>query len=380
MTDVQRSYDDIKIGVKKALSDDDYLLDTIVAGLGSGIVIDADAITIDMAPTNALIEDTNDLVTASNVALGGIDTSVDLVKAAVDLTTTAVTSSNTKLDTLKTSTDAVKTSTDAITTKLDNIFTISNDGSPQVCSQPYLQALAEGDITGHIPWSKYGYNGAVGAAIEDIWAVGGEYVFPTAAMQMEVVSSSANDDSDGTGVRTIRINYLKSDFSEASTVVELNGTAAVLTSVSDIYRVNYVTTVTAGTGGRAAGNIDVRHIDNTPIYGRIQIGQNKCKDIRYTVPKGKELYVTELVMGCGAETAGYPCVFSTKAKYDNISQAATDFFIDYTEVILQDTSIRLPLECPTKFGEGIDIKASVVALQGLTAVATCVLRGWLETT
>lgn len=66
-------------------------------------------------------------------------------------------------------------------------------GSPSVVAQSYLQSIAEGDITGHTPWSKIGYTPSMTTTESDIWGAAGVYVFPTAAQQMEVVSSSASD-------------------------------------------------------------------------------------------------------------------------------------------------------------------------------------------
>ena len=59
---------------------------------------------------------------------------------------------------------------------------------PRVSSMDYLYDIAEGNVTGHTPWTKIGYNPAL-TTEEDIWSAGGLYVFPAAATQMEVVSS-----------------------------------------------------------------------------------------------------------------------------------------------------------------------------------------------
>lgn len=76
-----------------------------------------------------------------------------------------------------------------------------NAGSPQVCAQPYLQALAEGDISGHTPWAKIGYNGALVASTEaDLWSATGVYTFPTAAAGMELLSSDNTQDI-GTSIK-----------------------------------------------------------------------------------------------------------------------------------------------------------------------------------
>lgn len=70
-----------------------------------------------------------------------------------------------------------------------------NGDSPQVCAQSYLHAVAEGDIAGHAQWSKLGFSGSVVASTtSDLWGSGGIYAFPSAEMQMEVVSTDNTDD------------------------------------------------------------------------------------------------------------------------------------------------------------------------------------------
>lgn len=100
---------------------------------------------------------------------------------------------------------------------------ISN--KPRVSAMPYLYDIAEGNVSGHVPWSKVGYNPAVGVTEEDIWSAGGVYVFPPAAMQMEVVGG-AND------VGTV----LHSGTADAG------GTATTLVKAGE----NFLTTTVAG--------------------------------------------------------------------------------------------------------------------------------------
>lgn len=55
------------------------------------------------------------------------------------------------------------------------------DGKPRVSNMSYLYDIAEGNVSGHTPWSKIGFNPAVTTSEEDIWSFGGSYVFPTSA-------------------------------------------------------------------------------------------------------------------------------------------------------------------------------------------------------
>ena len=69
------------------------------------------------------------------------------------------------------------------------------NNKPRVSAMPYLYDIAEGNVSGHTPWTKIGFNPAL-TTEEDIWSAGGLYVFPAAATQMEVVSSLSTADVD----------------------------------------------------------------------------------------------------------------------------------------------------------------------------------------
>ena len=253
----------------------------------------------------------------------------------------------------------------------------SIDGKLRAITQGYLYAVAEGHIANHEVWSKSGVNLALSASEEDMWSVGDTYVYPAAAQQMEVVSSSTDDAAAGTGARTVTIRYLTAAFAEKSETVTLDGTTPVATTNTDIYRIQSFRIATAGTGGAAAGNIDIRNLADTPIYSRIAIGEARAKDIVYTVPANKVLYITEATFSVGASTSGRSTHFITKAKYDNASGVALDFFMDYTDVFVQDSQIQIFFQAPTRFPAGTDIKVSAISPDGMTYGAVS-LKGWLE--
>jgi len=226
---------------------------------------------------------------------------------------------------------------------------------------------------------KTGFNADVDAAEEDLWAVGGTYVFPTAEMGMEVVSSSADDTAEGTGARTVKIWYLDDEFNEKSEIVTLNGVTPVATTATDIYRVNAFRVLTAGSGGAPAGNIDIRNLADTPIYSRIPIGLNRARNSIYTVPKSKTLYINALTFSSGNSTGGTYCRFTLRAKYDDIGSAASSLFYPYYEIGIEDCPYEACLETPIRLPAGVDIKISVIGdANNSNAICTGAYRGWLE--
>jgi hypothetical protein len=257
------------------------------------------------------------------------------------------------------------------------------EGKPRVSSMPYLYDVAEGNVTGHSTWEKYAINDDVDlAAEEDVWCVGGSYVWPTAKMGMEVVSSSIEDDADkavaGTGVHSIRIYYLTDDFTEKTEDINLDGTTVVPTIATDIFRINRIRPLTMGTGLKAAGNIDVRHIDNTPIYTRIATGFTKGRQLVYTVPKSKVLFLTRFSGSIGGTDAVKYARFTLRSTWDNVSATRTAWMTAYAETGTYGGFFTLPFDAPMKFPVGSDIIVAAKSLHDNCYVTTS-LRGWLET-
>lgn len=253
------------------------------------------------------------------------------------------------------------------------------DGMYRVSTQNYLYSIAEGLIPDHESWSKIGYNPNIGVTEEDLWGISAPYVFPAAAIQMEVVSSdNTQDKAGGTGALTVYIEYLDINYIEHNTSVTLNGTTPVNTSVSNIFRVNHFRVATTGTGGKAVGNLSLRSVGGVTTYSYIQAGYTRARNVIYTVPDGKTLYVTTIAFSCTDAAKGVR--FTTRATYDNVTgQVLTPgiFFIAYNEVVLQNNSYVRELTMPTRLPEHTDIKVSVISTQA-GAIGTCSLAGWLE--
>ena len=133
------------------------------------------------------------------------------------------------------------------------------------------------------------------------------YTEQTSNAQRSIVSSSANDSSAGTGIRTVKIIYFTATgtgpFEET---VTLNGTTAVNTVSSTICYIDKMIAVTVGSGGVAAGNITVR---STAGGGGVAIKQISTGDLQsfdavHYVATGQTLYITGLSTGHNGTTVG----------------------------------------------------------------------------
>jgi len=254
---------------------------------------------------------------------------------------------------------------------------INNAGAPQICAQPYLQALAEGDISGHSPWMKMGYTPSLGTADSDLWSYGGNINLPGTGIQMSVLSSSVDDTSLGNGVKSVKINYLDNSYIEKSTTVIMSGTAPVNTTPTDILRVNSFRVETAGTNGKAVGNITLKETGaGTTVYSYISTGYTRARNSSYTVPVGKTLYIVQFVVGFGyaANQTHYSRIYTRATQNEGIR--TPNIFYPFTEVVCANTSQEVTLEIPTKIVEKVDVKVS--GISSFTGVASVALRGWLE--
>ena len=137
-------------------------------------------------------------------------------------------------------------------------------------------------------WSlihKFGRNADIdtNSDPEDVWDAGGAYPWPTAAAAMTIVSASSDDDSDGTGARTVRLFGLDADFAEIQEDVTLNGEDAV-TLANSYYRIHRGFALTAGSGGVNAGALTIAQAGTT--VAQIGAGNGQTLMAIYTIPSG----------------------------------------------------------------------------------------------
>jgi len=154
--------------------------------------------------------------------------------------------------------------------------------------------IAKGNVTGHKLKSKFGRNPTVGTSgFDTIWNGGGSYTGfdATGAEIVSIVSSSDDDNSTGTGLRTIRIWGLDADYLEQTEDIILDGTNEVNSTLSYI-RLDTVKGLEAGTGRVNVGNITIRQsVTTAVIFAVVPAGYNSSMIAAYTVPAGKKGYL-----------------------------------------------------------------------------------------
>jgi hypothetical protein len=162
----------------------------------------------------------------------------------------------------------------------------------------FYASVAAGNVPGHSIMNAMGERESIGTTVtgEDIWrGAATEVPVPAdAGVQMEVVSDDVQDTSAGTGVQTLRIEYLDASGNEQTEDVTMNGTTGVALVETNVRFVNDMYALTVGSNGVAEGDIDIYlQSASTTIYNMIYAGGNKSLVPHRMVPLAKTLILKE---------------------------------------------------------------------------------------
>jgi len=167
----------------------------------------------------------------------------------------------------------------------------------------YLE-VAKGNVPKHLDYSGWGANEDIDTATvpEDIYLAGGVFIPPTTYRVHNIVSSSVNDTSAGTGARTVHIYGVVST-GLADEIVTLNGVTPVATvnSYSDIY-IMFV--ATAGSGNTNAGQITATAVTDATVTCQINVNSfNSIRKAIRLIPPGYKGYLYEWEAGMEQSTS-----------------------------------------------------------------------------
>ena len=140
-----------------------------------------------------------------------------------------------------------------------------------------------GQVRGARTETRAGLLPSPGVGFQDVWTLPGNFQWPQTAEIISFVSDDANDTLLGTGARTVLVEGLLDDFSEAREFVELNGLTPVNT-VNAYRRVNRC--IVGATGNYYGTNIGtILGTRSGPVnWLRIAPGSGGAVYSHYTVP------------------------------------------------------------------------------------------------
>ena len=156
--------------------------------------------------------------------------------------------------------------------------------------------VARGEVAGYEAIAIIGQNSSVGTTFEDIWDVGGNFIYPTAGETWEVVSDNVADTSVGTGAREVLISALDANYIEQTETISMNGTTPVVTTRTDWFRLGLQSSMvvtSSGSGQINAGNISLK-VSGGADRSLILSERGRTFNSLFTVPVGKTLLVTDL--------------------------------------------------------------------------------------
>ena len=150
--------------------------------------------------------------------------------------------------------------------------------------------IAAGKIAGHSHVNKFGENSAVASGgTEDVWDIGGTYVFPATADITHILTDV--DDATMQG-ETIEVQGLDTNWALVTQTADLDGAntttaVALSTALRRVFRMKVLADVVA------AQDINATNVGDTQDYARIQIGENQTQMAIYTIPLNTTGYLTQ---------------------------------------------------------------------------------------
>lgn len=228
---------------------------------------------------------------------------------------------------------------------------------------------------------QQGYNANItGANRETVWNTGGPHTPIAAEADFDVVSDNAADDAGSTGVTSVRITYLDSDYVEHYEVVTMNADTPVTTDATDIYRIQDFRAETVGTGKVAAGKITIKTKTSGAVtYATIDAGETRSKQMIYSVPAGYDLQMSAFAWASSGDAGKAYMRYTLFANYNDITNAVNGIFYPLMEVSVAASGIVYTMPTPLVLPEKTDMYMSVIGdAQTLTAISTASWRGVLS--
>jgi len=178
-----------------------------------------------------------------------------------------------------------------------------------VASAPWEIQVARGLVSGASQLNIFAYSDTVKTTFYTLWELTGttQYAFPTSAVTMTLVSTSASDNTRA----TILVSGLDSSWNLITETVTLNGTTNV-TTTNSFLRINSMIMTSTGTGQTTnVGTITAKNGGIT--YSQINIGVGRSQAGVYSVPNGYTMYLTSINAFNGDAAAGNAINYQVKS-------------------------------------------------------------------
>jgi hypothetical protein len=239
--------------------------------------------------------------------------------------------------------------------------------------EPFELQVSRGQISFHNPQNIFGYGTTPATAnlFRTVWEnmATTEYVFPSSALTMQLVSTAAGDTA------SITIVGLDANYNALSEVLVLNGTTNVPT-VNQYFRINsmYVSvgSVTNPTGVVSLSNGGVVYGQiNTGVFNGTTSSLGRSQMSVYTVPAGYTFY--------GYRYGAYSSFNGNSANYTTY-RAITNSSAGVQQLIVQtpfNTTYEVQRHFPFPYVEKTDLRFQVASSAAAAAVVSINIGGVL---
>ena len=236
--------------------------------------------------------------------------------------------------------------------------------------EPFDLQIARGQVDGHSIVSIFGYSAAVGSTAqgplwEGLTLSGGNYVYPSSAAPLVLVSDSATDNT----TRSVVINGLDANYNILQETIALNGTTNVTTTGSFL-RINSMEMLNSTNTGNITASI------SSTVYAKIAAGIGQTQMSIYTVPAGYTFYLTysQFDASIGFTSSNYMISaewnkLNSGAQSGQITLTHQSTFVQKQEVPFNNSPIAHP--------EKTDLQFTVKANTGSPFVVSCYQGGYL---
>jgi hypothetical protein len=252
-----------------------------------------------------------------------------------------------------------------------------NSITRQAKYEPFDLQTARGQVYGHANIQLFGYSASVGStAFGPLWegltSSGGNYAYPSSALQMTLVSTT-------TDTQIVQVQGLDANYNLLQENVTLNGTTPV-TTTNNYLRINGLYIL----NGVNAGTITCKNGSN--LYAQINIGIGQTQMSLYTVPNGYTFYLTYIQAdsSIGFTSSNY-MLFTEYNKFnlpvinDNLN-GYTATYNGNTTLLTQSPfvqSLNIPYTVPLAHIGGTDIQFQIKANTGSPFTAGIFAGGYL---
>ena len=239
--------------------------------------------------------------------------------------------------------------------------------------EPFELQVSRGYITNHDPQNIFGYGTTPASAgiFRTVWENMGttEYVFPSSALTMQLVSTAAGDTA------SITIVGLDANYAVISEVLVLNGTTNVPT-VNQYLRINSISVSTGSatnpTGVVSLSNGGVVYAQiNTGVFNGTTSSLGRSQMAVYTVPAGYTFY--------GYRYGAYSSFNGNSANYTTY-RAITNLSSGIQQLVVQtpfNTNYEVQRHYPFSYYEKTDLRFQIAPSAGTAAVVSINIGGVL---